>query len=242
MDALVLKARFEEAKAKELGGVKTTGPFPKKTSGTGGVVTSPVKMQTGAPTSATTNPTAATSQKEDSNRSGKLGSKKCYNCGLEGHMARACPYPKSTREQEAHGKRRMGNVTLEDPREESVTVSRKEKITELRKELQKAELAAAIEEASGVLSVVEPMTTKPKTKLGPTLFASVTVNGVPTEALVDTGSPATIISLEFVLKVLANGRTPNQTVQEWKETTHKKFVSLKVLLRNYRGHPLQSRS
>lgn len=92
-------------------------------------------------------------------------------------MARACPYPKSTRGQEAHGKRRMGNVTLEDPSEESVTVSRKGKITELRKELQKAELDAAIEEASGVLSVVEPITAKPKTKLGPTLFASVAVNG-----------------------------------------------------------------
>ena len=130
----------------------------------------------------------------------------------------------------------MGKVTLGDPSEESAMVSRREKITELRKELQKAEPAAAIEEASGVLSVVEPMTAKPKTKLGPTLFASVAVNGVPTDALVDTGSPAPIISLEFVLKVLANEWTLNQTVQGWKEPTHKKLVSPKVSMQNYGGH------
>lgn len=42
--------------------------------------------------------------------------------------------------------------------------------------------------------------------LGPTGFASMAVNGVPTEALVDTGSPATIVSLQFVLQVLQQNR------------------------------------
>jgi hypothetical protein len=36
-----------------------------------------------------------------------------------------------------------------------------------------------------------------KAKLGPTVFVPVAVNGVTTKALIDTGSPATIISLDF---------------------------------------------
>ena len=39
-------------------------------------------------------------------------------------------------------------------------------------------------------------------RLGPTVYVPVAVNGVSTDALVDTGSPATIVSLEFALKVL----------------------------------------
>lgn len=38
-------------------------------------------------------------------------------------------------------------------------------------------------------------------RLGPTVFPPVAVDGVSTDALVDTGSPSTIVSLEFIFRV-----------------------------------------
>jgi hypothetical protein len=87
----------------------------------------------------------------------------------------------------------MGNMTLETPCNDSVLTSRKERIVELRQEQQKAELADAIEEASGVLNVVESAGDSFGLRLGPTLFAPVLVNGVTTKALVDTGSPVSLL-------------------------------------------------
>ena len=51
---------------------------------------------------------------------------------------------------------------------------------------------------------------------------AVSVDGVATKALVDTGSPATIVSLKFILKVLAGQKIPNQTVQE---NVRRKFLT-----------------
>ena len=39
--------------------------------------------------------------------------------------------------------------------------------------------------------------------LGPTLTVQVNFEGVPVKALVDTGSPVTIVSLDFLLHTLA---------------------------------------
>ena len=77
-----------------------------------------------------------------------------------------------------------------------------------------------------------------ESRLGPTAFAPVKVNGVTTDALIDTGSPATIISLEFILKVLAGERARDQTAQQWQEATRRKFASPDVALNNYGGQRL----
>ena len=47
--------------------------------------------------------------------------------------------------------------------------------------------------------------------LGPSVTAKVLVNGVPTEALIDTGSPATVVSLDFVLNVFGKEEAEHQT-------------------------------
>ena len=110
------------------------------------------------------------------------------------------PIPRPHGDDEAQGKPRMGNVTLE-----SESTSRRKRISKLRQELQEAELTEAIEGVGGVLNIV-------------------------------TGSPATIISLDFVLKILAGEKAPEQTVQQLKEHTHKKFMRPEVSLQNYGGH------
>ena len=55
-------------------------------------------------------------------------------------------------------------------------------------------------------------------QLGPILTTLVEVEGVAIKALLDTGSPVTIIELESCLQILATTkkRNPNQTPTEWR--------------------------
>ena len=128
----------------------------------------------------------------------------------------------------------MSMVTLEEKPEKRAT---EERIAELKQELQKAELAAAIE-AAGTLNTMEATGDAPGARLGPTVFAPIEVNGITAKALIDTGSPATIISLEFVLRVLAEERPSDQILEQWNEATHQKFASPDLALNNYGGQRL----
>ena len=62
--------------------------------------------------------------------------------------------------------------------------------------------------------------------------------GVPTQALVDTGSPATIASLEFVLDNFFSERKESQIPAQWREDTEKRFRRPSVLVKAYSGHQL----
>ena len=112
-----------------------------------------------------------------------------------------------------------------------------ERITELKQELRKAELAAAIETA-GTLNTMEATGDSLGARLRPTVFAPIEVNGVTAKALLDTGSPATIVSLAFVLRMLAGERTPDQSLDQWKEATHQRFANPDLALNNYGGQRL----
>ena len=70
------------------------------------------------------------------------------------------------------------------------------------------------------------------------MFVKVGVNGVLTDALVDTGSPATIVSLKFMLKILADSKDSKQTVDEWRKETMKQFSAPAVTLTSCGGDRL----
>ena len=86
-------------------------------------------------------------------------------------------------------------MVSQEPQGQTLSVQQSE-IQELRKKLHQAELVKAIE-AARALNVVLPGVNKVGPKLGPTMFAPTGVNGVTVEALVDTGSPATIVSMDL---------------------------------------------
>ena len=109
------------------------------------------------------------------------------------------------------------------------------KIADLRQELHKVELEVAMKSKSEIIGGVVSSDDFLKSSVGPTVLAKVEVNGVSTNALIDTGSPATIISLDFALDVLAKER-PN--VEEWMSATRKKFETPEISLLNYGGDRL----
>lgn len=71
--------------------------------------------------------------------------------------------------------------------------------------------------------------------LGPTPTVEVLFEGVPTRALLDTGSPVTIVSLNFVLQALAKQRKESQTPAEWEQEVKPRLSTPKPMLQNYGG-------
>ncbi len=219
LERLLVKARFEEAKKKELDAARTPA-YPKKA--TGGNAPGPTqKSDSSVP------PPRSDSKPQP------VGSRNCYNCGMTGHMIRNCPYPKQQRgDKEARPRKNSAVATITAG---EATQSQKSQIAELRQRLHEAELAAAVEEATATLRVVHSTDSGGRAKLGPTITASICVNGVKTEALLDTGSPTTVMSLKFALEVLAQERPKFNTVEEWSQAVKLRFGEPSVVLKSYGG-------
>ena len=103
----------------------------------------------------------------------------------------------------------------------------------LRRELHEAVVAAAVGVTAGVMHTVAAAGKEHKCQLGPIIFTTINVNGFPAKTLVDTGSPATIISLEFVLDVFIKNRSPQQTAAQWQVETQKRFSEPNITLSTY---------
>ena len=73
--------------------------------------------------------------------------------------------------------------------------------------------------------------------LGPTPTTTIMVEGTPAEALLDTGSPVTIVSLDFLVKALTSGmeHCDNHTIRK-EVKRHLEPTALK--LRSYSGKAL----
>ena len=71
--------------------------------------------------------------------------------------------------------------------------------------------------------------------IGPTLQAQVELEGVTVTALLDTGSPVTIASFEFVLRALAAKRPSSQTKEDWKAEMKSRVEKSTINLCNFGG-------
>ena len=147
MDELVAKARFEEAKSKELSG-RSPGLQPKKTypsKGQSGGHTNRPSLTTPAATSST-QPTSVDQGEMTKERRGKKPVT-CFQCGIEGHIRSSCPYPRPQKEgAESRGRPQIKNMTSRESPGSPMTGQQKE-IQELRGRLRQAELAEAINSA-----------------------------------------------------------------------------------------------
>ena len=76
------------------------------------------------------------------------------------------------------------------------------------------------------------------TKLGPAIYLGVFVNGVKVSALIDTGSPVTLLSLKQAVKILAEQKKDYETPQDWKRAMLTQFQVPSVSLKSYSGDPL----
>ena len=87
---------------------------------------------------------------------------------------------------------------------------KKERIADLKRQLQEAERAAIISEVATRLHGIEPPAAAEKTRLGPVLTTTVSVEGAPAQAMIDTGSPVTIVDLDFWCRPWPRSVTTNK--------------------------------
>jgi hypothetical protein len=80
------------------------------------------------------------------------------------------------------------------------------------------------------VTMMHTITSQQNTQLGLTPTTEVHVEGCPVTAVLDTWSPATIISLDFLLQTLAKQKKPGETPQAWRERIEKQLEPPSILL------------
>ena len=200
---ILVKARFEEAKLRELSAASTVSttstPQPGKQATT---VVAP--GQSSVPVKG---PQPSTK------------SFKCTKCGGTNHTAKYCRWRGRSEPGEARGasqtaaqasQNRVGAITEKSDEPKQPENSTRE-----------AEIGAALEDAMTTMHTVT--TSQSDARLGPTLTTEVKLEGIPVKALVDTGSPSTIVSLKFLVEALAKQKKLNESPAQWRERVERRL-------------------
>lgn len=90
----------------------------------------------------------------------------------------------------------MVELTPRSKTTESDGVTAQQRVTDLRQQLKQAEVEVALDEAAVTMQTVAPAADS-NVPLGPVPTMEVDLEGSTVKALINTGSPVTIISLKF---------------------------------------------
>ena len=206
MDALLTKARFEGAKIRDLASNQQQRQKSFRSGFSGPSQHVKAAKLSGHQKSGTTEKSTV----------------RCYGCGVYGHYRNKCPVRDRGGPAESPGQRstkvRVANVAPEK------SESRPPADNDIADVLKK------------VMATMHSMSSKEiGVELGPVPSALVEFEGEQVKALLDTGSPVTIVSLVFLLKVWAKKLASEQSPEEWRKQVEKKLEPTPVALRNYGG-------
>ena len=171
-------------------------------------------------------------------------SPRCFNCNAIGHISRNCP--RQRRQEEARGRnlqpyppRSEARMAAVVPGTQASTMEIPQTMVSQRSDTQEnSVLDSALNTITATMHGLTSANQKPGLKLGPTLTTEVEIEGVPVQALLDTGSPATIVSLNLLLEVLASQRPKSQSPTDWRAEVEKRLEPSMVALQNYGGDQL----
>ena len=217
---LLLKARFEEVKLRELGAIQSS-PTISVTQNTPNIPRS-----------------TFISRQQMSSGARPNVSPRCYNCGSTFHLIRQCPHLVKNKNTETPGKK--GNESRDSNHVSNITLAKKSPQSNYNEDGEsRDDISSELDEIIATMHGITPDNVTGRVQLGPTLTAMKEVEGEVIEALLDTGSPVTIIQLETLLQILAKKRCSGETPAEWRATVESRLEPSAVVLQNYSGDKLR---
>ena len=172
---------------------------------------------------------------------------RCYHCHGTAHFQKNCPMRDRAAPEESRGRnsgaapKRVAALVVTD--ELDIDHDRKQKqqrVVDLRRALQEVEVDESLSEVVATMRVLKSANGDEGNSLGPTLSACMEFEGIPVEALLDTGSPVTIVSMQFLLEALAKQKPKEQGPTEWAAAVKSRLEHPSLTLHNYGGDELKA--
>ena len=178
---------------------------------------------------------------------------RCYHCGGTNHLRRDCPLRGRSAPLEAAANKtvnngvqnrsgstgvnsnRSGSTVMTPNPGKKVAMLTADKETEGSDISESSEIEAAVNQATATLHGIKPNSCS---RLGPTPTSEVNLEGSPAKAFLDSGSPVSIVSLEFFIKACVQNRKTGESPAEWGEKVKQRFQKPTVSLKNYGGGEL----
>ena len=151
-----------------------------------------------------------------------------------GHLVYKCQKKGRGAPRESTMKVATQSVNVVVSEETTTLPSKRERVAELRHQLQETEVDVALTESAVTMHNVQSSGTNDAC-LSPVLTVEVEGEGTSTKAIVDTGSPVTIVSLTFLVNALARQQPPKQTLLDWRKEVEKHLRPPSLPLKNYGG-------
>ena len=219
---LLLKARFEEVKLCELGVIQSSPP---------------VSVTQNTPNI----PRFTFISRQQRSSGARLNynvSPRCYNCGSTFHLIRQCSHLVKNKNTETPDKK--GNESRDSNHVSNITLAKESPWNNYNEDGEsRDDISSELDEIIATMHGITPDNVTGRVQLGPTLTAMIEVEGEVIEALLDTGSPVTIIRLETLLQILAKKRCSSETPAEWRATVESCLEPSAVVLQNYSADKLR---